>query len=134
MKVVICADYSAYTEKLMQAAKLLLGTRVPPAEITVLHIVDTTLFSGMPDSEQLMAACKEESDDIYATAKDYLGNVNYIEEYGVPLPKLDELLESLPFDILIIGSKGKSALANVLFGSTAQHLLNYITKPILLVP
>ena len=51
MKVIICVDYSPYTEKVLQAAKFLLGIRIPQPEITVIHIIDITLLSGAPGNE-----------------------------------------------------------------------------------
>jgi nucleotide-binding universal stress UspA family protein len=94
------------------------------------------LLSGTNgEEEQLMKELKEESNRIYNMAKKQLGDgFTYLEEYGAPKAKLDEVLENASYDLLIAGTRGRSLLASALFGSVAEHLLHHMKHPLLIVP
>ena len=84
---------------------------------------------------QLPAICWEEGKKIFEMAKTYFGsNFRYVEESGIPQAKIDELLKAKPYDLLIIGNRGRSMLATVLLGSVAEHLLHHTKKPLLIIP
>ena len=136
MKVLVCADYSSYTEKIFQAVRQMLGTRIPPAEITVLHIIDDL---SLPADDTLQKKVYEEmlanSKKINQMAREYFGSeVMYLEAFGTPQIKIDEMLNNIPHDLLVFGSKGRSALVNALMGSVAQHLIRHEHTPLLIVP
>lgn len=135
MKVLICLDFSEATERVLQAARLLLGTRVPQAQIDVLFVLDTRLLAATGTEQQTEAALREQSASIFSMAKDYLGaGIRFTEEYGIPQPKIDEVLERTPYDLVVTGTRGRSTLTGVLLGSVAEHLLHHAHRPLLIVP
>lgn len=136
MKVIISVDYSAYTDAVLQAAHQLLATRIPAAEVLVVHIIDQTLLAAGTGAEPtIMEELQENSRRINEMAKDYFGQgFTYLEEYGVPQVKVDEILNDNPYDLLVIGTRGRSMLSGILLGSMAEHLLHHLKRPLLIVP
>ena len=51
---------------------------------------------------------------------------------GHPAEGILEMTENEPFDLVVMGRKGRSNLANVLFGSTAERVFKHSTKPVLI--
>lgn len=123
MKVLICLDLSSHTERILQAAKLVLGTRMPQPEIIVLHVMDETLLSsGTGNEVGTYEEMQEESQRINELAIQYLGaGIRYIEEAGVPMVKIDEALQAINYDLVVFGRKGRSAL---FFVCRAPYLFN----------
>lgn len=136
MKVLICVDYSSFTEKVLEGAQIILGTRIPQPEISVLHVLDETLLSAGTGAEpQLLQGMQDNSRKINELAKKYFGsNVNYIEEYGIPRVKIDEVIQQANFNLLVLGTRGRSAVTKMLLGSETQHLLYHAQVPVLLIP
>lgn len=113
----------------------MLATRLPLAETDVLHITDTRLLAAGGTEMLTEAILKEQSDSIYTMAKEYLGaGVRYIEEYGIPQAEIDRFISNSQYDLVIIGTRGRSLLASVTLGSVAEHLLHHIQKPLMVVP
>ena len=122
MKILICVDNSAQCEKIFLASKNILATRVPAAEITILHIVDDKYDSNIIK-------------DINELAKQYFDmDFYYMEVKGVIKDEINQALDNANYDLIVFGTKGHSALTNIILGSTAEYLLHTIEIPMLLVP
>lgn len=136
MKVLICTDYSEYTQRILEGAQMLLAGRIPVAEITVLYVIDETLLSAGSGAEpQIMESLQDNGRLINKMAQQYLGNeVKYLEEYGIPRVVIDQVIDSNPYDLIIFGTHGRSGISKLLFGSEAQHLLQHVKTPMLIIP
>lgn len=136
MKILICLDYSQHTQKVLDAAKIILGTRVPYPEISVLHVIDTTLIAETSNgSDVAFEELKKEAGNVYKLAKQYLGEgMMYIEEDGAPQAVISRMIESTQYDLLILGTRGRSVVASIFLGSIAEHLLHHSKIPLLIVP
>ncbi|MBN9485451.1 MAG: hypothetical protein BGO70_14415 [Bacteroidetes bacterium 43-93] len=136
MKVLIAVDYSQQTERVLEAAKVLIGARVPQPDVTVVYIIDEMWLSTATGGEgEVFNTLRDDSKKINELAIKHLGNnVVYLEEYGIPTVKINEVLDSTPHDLLVFGMKGRSALADVFMGSMASHLLHRVKTPMLVVP
>ena len=135
MKIFICLDYSSFTEKVLNTTKSFVES-LKAADITVLHVIDEQLFFATTGYEvQLGEDLQNESKKLKELCIQYLGaGVKYIEEYGIPRLKIDEVLKEIDYDLLIAGSHSRHGLGERLVGSTAEHLLRNSKKPVLIIP
>ena len=53
---------------------------------------------------------------------------------GGPAPAIMKIADKAGADLIVVGSRGHSALAGVLLGSVAQRLLHLAHQPVLVVP
>ena len=135
MKIILCLDYSSFTEKALYTTKLFVES-FKSADLSVLHVIDKQLFFATTGYEtQLGADLERESKALKELCVQYLGaNVKYIEEYGIPNLEIDRVIEQNEYDLLIIGNHGRHGLGERLLGSTAEHLLRHSKKPVLIIP
>ncbi len=134
MRIILCLDYSPFTEKVLAAMQGILQA-LKSYEISVIHVIDETLFSAGAGYEmQMNEDLKSDSKQLKKLSIQYLGEkVNYIEEYGIPRQKIDELLAASNYDILAVGSHSRSILGTRLLGGVAEHLLRNSPKPVLVI-
>ena len=134
MKLLICLDYSSITDKILEFTKTL-AAALKTAEITVLHIVDETLFFSTTGFEiQLGEMLNSESIELKEKCMRSLGaGTKYIEEYGIPKLVADEMLEELDYDLLLVGSHGRNGIGGRLMGGFAEHVMSHSKKPVLFI-
>jgi|GEM_PF-1387266 len=134
MRIILCLDCSSFTEKVLAAMQAILQS-LKEYEISVIHVIDETLFSAGAGYEiQMNEDMKTDSTNLKKLSIQYLGEkVHYIEEYGIPRQKIDEILAETDYDILAIGSRSRSILGARLLGGVAEHLLRNSTKPVLVI-
>ncbi len=135
MRIVLCLDYSTFTEKVLASMQELVDS-LKKCEVTIIHVIDETLFTGGTGFEiQLNEDLKKDSTDLKRLASQYLGNnINYVEEYGLPRLKIDAILANTEYDLLAIGSHSKSILGTRRLGGVAEHLLLGSNVPVLVIP
>lgn len=135
MKILICLDYSSLSEKILEFSKNL-AAELKTADVTVLHIVDETLFFTTTGFEvQLGETLHSENTELKEMCIEYLGdNVKYVEEMGIPRLKAEEMLTAIDHDMILIGSYSRHSLAGRLMGGFAEHIMSISKKPVLFVP
>lgn len=135
MKIILCLDYSSFTEQVLGTVKTFIDS-LNNAEITVLHIIDEQLFFATTGYEVTLGETLEnESQELKELCIEYLGEeINFQEECGIPKLKVEEVLAEAEFDLLIAGSHSRHGLAGRLLGSFAEHLVRISNKPVLIIP
>src|ERR1700678_1465843 len=135
MHIVLCLGYSPFTQKVLTTMHGLIQA-FKEYEISVIHIIDETLFAaGTGEEVQMNMDFKQDSNDLKQLSIQCLGEkVRYIEEYGIPRQKIDEILAGLDYDLLAIGSHNRNILGAALLGGIAAHLVNNSQKPVLVIP
>src|ERR1700733_10758805 len=99
MKIIVCLDYSSFTNKLLSDVKSFVDN-VTSKEIAVLHIVDEPLYYPTTCYEvQLSDSLQSESKQLKSLCTEYLGaDIDFIEEFGIPKLKIDEVLSQMNYD------------------------------------
>jgi nucleotide-binding universal stress UspA family protein len=54
--------------------------------------------------------------------------------FGVPFDQVCDYVEKHDVDLIVTSTHGRSGLKHVLIGSTAEHIVRYAAKPVLVVP
>ena len=135
MKIVVCLDFSSFTEQVLAYTRDYVKS-LEDVSISVIHIVEETLFYSTSGFEvSIGEEANIQSKQLKELVQQYLGeNINYIEEFGVPKQKIPEMLDDMDYDLLIAGSNTHKGFEKFLLGSTSEHLLHEIKKPVLIVP
>jgi len=135
MKVVVCLNHSTFTEKYLDGVRAFI-LKMKEVEITVIHIFEETMFYATAGFDvQIGDEMNREGKELQELAHKYLGdNINYIEEMGVPVIKIDEILDGLDYDMIIVGGNTHDKITHKLSGSVAEHLSNTKKKPVIIIP
>jgi nucleotide-binding universal stress UspA family protein len=135
MKVILCLDYSPFTEEVLATMHDFL-LELKHHEITVIHILDERLILEDTGFEtQLEAGLKKDSESLKKMCIKFLGEkVQYMDRFGHPKEKIDEILASQKYDLLAIGSHSRSILGVKVLGGVAEHLLRNSKKPVFVIP
>ncbi|PBQ33674.1 hypothetical protein CNR22_18450 [Sphingobacteriaceae bacterium] len=130
--MLICLDKSPSTHVVLNAARDLISKTSNNADIYVLHMIGETLANSIDEADiELKSALRARSREIERMAENtFLKTITYLEEYGLPNEKITELLKKSDYDLLIVGSHGRTRLKNTLFGSYATTVLSDSPKPV----
>lgn len=91
------------------------------------------LTAGM-DGPLLAQIGERELQRATAIAKELSLDFEARTEVGPAAHTVADLADQINADMIVLGSKGRSNLANVLVGSVASRVPNYSKRPILLIP
>lgn len=152
-KVLIATDGSGYSLQAVDFAKKL-AERIQDIEFTALSVVDTTsLLVGfvtpggpevaikMLDSshriDELLTQMDEQSNRF---AKEAQGRLLSFQRpiytrtaRGAPWKVICEIAEAEKFDLIVMGSAGRGAVAGILLGSISDKVLHHSKVPVLIV-
>jgi nucleotide-binding universal stress UspA family protein len=98
-----------------------------PPSAGVLGRIDPPLLSGDTVAADRRAA-EEQAMDL-ATGLGLTGDVRV--EAGEPGPVLCRLAQSLPADLVVVGSHGRGPIGRAILGSVSQHVLAHAPCPVL---
>ena len=135
-KILVPTDGSEFTKaaasKAMDLAEMTNGT------ITVLYVIDQTLFMNVPmDSaiSSVYAALKKEGQDaVSAIAKmceDRNIKVNTEVADGHPVKIILETAKN--YDLVVMGTLGRTGVSKLLMGSVAERVVRQSTGPVMVV-
>lgn len=128
MKILICLDYSSVTDKLLHYTKSLVK-QVKCAEVTILHIVNETLFyitAGFDGSNS--GDTGSEQKELVDFCTRYLGKGfgNSPGHNAVPVSHPN-------YDMLLIGGDRHQGIGARLWGGFSEQLLPANKKPLSIV-
>ena len=135
-KILIPTDGSEYTKVAIKKGLSL--AKQTGAEVTALYVVDQTAFINIPmDSTTLniYALLEEEGKNALEYVKK-LGEemgvpVEIRMEDGSPVKNIVELSKS--FDLVVIGSLGRTGISKLLMGSVAEKVARHAVCPVMVV-
>jgi nucleotide-binding universal stress UspA family protein len=140
-KILVPVDGSSESEKAVEHAL----SEVQGAEITLLHVVNpASSFSyggdDYFDAEGYQEHVEQQREDGKALLEEYREtaaargvDVETALETGKPARKILERIEEGDVDRVIMGSRGRSGVGRVLFGSVAETVTRRASVPVTIV-
>lgn len=135
-KILIATDGSEYTKEAVTTGLKL--AKVLGAEVTALYVIDQTSFVTFPvDSSivsvypQLENEGKRAVEEVKKEGEGMGIKVTPIVVEGSPTRKIVEI--AADFDLVVIGTLGRSALGKLFIGSVAERVTRYAPCPVLVV-
>ena len=138
----VAIDFSDCARDALRQAKLFLAEK--PARIIALHVIDHAFITEcirheFGDESQIKKKLFLEAK---AKLRDFLKQENMVEEHvkmvvceGTPFLEINKKAVENDVDMIIIGSCGKTGgMSQIFFGSTAEKILRFITRPVLCIP
>lgn len=139
MKILVATDGS---KSALQAVKYAgdLVKSIPSASITLVNVHDDAAMRGAEafvGSKEVADYLHEVSEKELRPAKKLLDEAGVEHDVAIRTGHISQeivqLAESGRFDLVVVGSKGRSAIADLLLGSVAQQVLATAKQPVLLV-
>ena len=135
-KILVPTDGSEYTKaavrKAMELAKLSGG------KITALYVLDQTILTNMPMDTAVMNVYntlekegKEAGDFVRDLGAQESVEVEVVIKEGTPVKVI--LDESANYDIIVMGTLGRTGMSKLLMGSVAERVVRASQCPVLVV-
>lgn len=140
-RVLVPVDGSAESEAALEHAL----EHHPDATVTLVHVVDPTAAFGYGDDDyfdfegyqQETTRQRERGEALLAeyreTAEDRDVTVETVLATGRPARQILDAIESEAADHVVMGSRGRSGVGRVLFGSVAEAVTRRATVPVTIV-
>jgi nucleotide-binding universal stress UspA family protein len=135
-RVLIATDGSDYTKEAVSRGLHL--AKVLGAEVTALYVVDQTSFVSFPMDSSIVSVYsllenegKRAVEDVVKEGEAMGLKVTPLIIEGSPTRKIVET--SANFDLVVLGTLGRSALSKLFMGSVAERVTRYAPCPVLVV-
>ena len=140
MKILIAADGSAYTKRLLAYVAAHDEWLGPQHEYTILTVVPavTPRAASVLDKDVLKAYYEEEGEKVLKPMRSFfkrqvLAPVQFLVKVGHAADQIVAVAEKSKPDLLLMGSHGHGSLGNLVMGSVATKVLAQTKVPVLLV-
>ena len=141
-KIMAAIDFSEYSEEIVkyaveltdaQDAQLIVANVINQRDINAMLIAIQNQIDIDVDKFIVREKVKRTLDikKLLQTTKGIHLPVKTVIKIGVPFQKLVEAVKEEQADILVMGTKGRSNLAETLFGSTAEKMFRHCPVPLL---
>ena len=109
------------------------------ADVILFHsfsipVVDIT--ANVNALENLKSAVEQDLKKEVQNLREEYGDISIegIFEFGPAVDWIQKLVEEKNIDLIVMGTKGETDAANLLFGSVTTHVINNVTCPVLVIP
>jgi len=135
-RILIATDGSEYTKEAV--SKGLQLAKVLGAEVTALYVIDQTSFVSFPMDSTIVSVYsllenegKRAVDEVKVEGDQMGVKVTPVVVEGSPTRKIVET--AADFDLVVIGTLGRSAISKLFMGSVAERVTRYAPCPVLVV-
>ena len=135
-KILIATDGSEYTKEAV--ARGLHLAKILGAEVTALYVIDQTSFVSFPMDSSIVSVYsllenegKKAVEDVVKEGELSGVKVTPMVVEGSPTRKIVEI--AADYDLVVIGTLGRSALSKLFMGSVAERVTRYAPCPVLVV-
>lgn len=135
-KILIPTDGSKYTEAAVSMAIEI--AKLSGGKITALYVIDQTLLSNNPMNATTMSMYnilkmegENATNSILNLGKSMGIDVDAFIKDGVPVKVI--LKESINYDIIIMGTLGRTGISKLLMGSVAEKVVRASQCPVMIV-
>jgi nucleotide-binding universal stress UspA family protein len=140
MKILVAIDGSAYSRRLLDYLAAHREEWLSQSQrYTVLHVVPAVPAgpASVLDRRLLDDYYAEESAKVLQPAREFFAGhqieAEFLGKVGSPANVIATMAQTGPFDLLMLGSHGHGALANLVMGSVATKVLANCNTPVLLL-
>ena len=135
-KILIATDGSEYTKEAVSTGLHL--AKILGAEVTALYVIDQTSFVSFPIDSSIVSVYsllenegKRAVEEVKKEGEQAGVKVSTVVVEGSPTRKIVEM--AADFDLVVIGTLGRSALSKLFMGSVAERVTRYAPCPVLVV-
>jgi nucleotide-binding universal stress UspA family protein len=143
-RVLVPVDFSEYTEKVIRYGAEI--SRDRSSKLYFLHVIDQriidaaqelniTAYSG--DFVKTVNKLVQDREDLLhrQVPQDWIAGIEaeFLIRRGRPADEIIAAAKEQEIDLIILGSRGKSALSSLLVGSVARNVVNHAPCPVLVV-
>ncbi len=135
-KILIATDGSEYTKEAVSTGLHL--AKILGAKVTALYVIDQTSFVSFPIDSSIVSVYsllenegKRAVEEVKKEGEQSGLEVSTIVVEGSPTRKIVEM--AADFDLVVIGTLGRSALSKLFMGSVAERVTRYAPCPVLVV-
>ena len=139
MKIMLAVDGSKFSKRMLAyvtAHDEWLGTRHQYTVFTGVLAVPHAA-SAFVDAEMVRKFYDDDAEAVFKPIRSFLAkqglNANFVYKIGHPAALIAKAADKGRFDLLIMGSHGRSNLGNVVLGSVATRVIAACSTPVLLV-
>ncbi len=136
--IILATDGSKYSENAVEYAVEL--AKISEARISAIYVVDTGAFATIPMDaawenmyELLKTEGNEATEKVEADAKRSDVEVECFVVEGHPAEEILKLSETIPADLIVMGTLGKRGLDRFLLGSVAEKVSRNSKVPVMIV-
>lgn len=139
MKILIAADGSRYTEHMLAYLAAHAEWFGPKHDYTVFHGVLAVPHraAAFVDRDTVKSFYDDDAESVFKPIRTFFEKQGiaprYVHQVGHPAETLAKFADAGRFDLLVMGSHGHGALANLVLGSTATRVLAECSTAVLLV-
>jgi len=135
-RILIATDGSEYTKEAVSTGLRL--AKILGADVTALYVIDQTSFVSFPIDSSIVSVYsllenegKRAVDEVKKEGEQQGIKVTPVVVEGSPTRKIVEM--AADFDLVVIGTLGRSALSKLFMGSVAERVTRYAPCPVLVV-
>lgn len=141
-KILLCTDFSDNSANAEHCAVEFAGAF--KADLAILHVID--FWAGIPAAykEDVRIPVLEVTHEIVKWAdeqlrarimqdQESLGEVKWYSRIGVPAEEIVQLATEQCFDLIVLGTHGRTGVAHAVLGSVAEAVIRAARCPVLVV-